>query len=391
MTRSSILRAVSEYEAYRRKTLNLIPSENLLSDDVLEALSSSMAGRYAGKPESYGGSAPFHRIWEECERLAKAVFRCQATSVTPISGHVAGMMTIRALTKRGDKIATIPAEFGGYKGYTHGFLPDILGLKVLELPFDQETMNVNPDAATSLIEREKPSLTILGATVFLFPHPVTALAETAHSFGGRVFYDGSHVLGLIAGRAFQDPLAEGADVVAGSTHKTLFGPQGGIIFTNDSELVRSIEDDYVYRFMDNFQLNRVAALGVALEEVRRHARTYSRRVIENAKALAERLDELHLPIAGREGDFTLSHQVLLQAGGRGTETRDKLEGAGIIVDSRVRFGTNEVTRRGMAGGEMVEIAELSDRALRRDNILQVRRRVKAIASEFSKVRYTLNS
>ncbi len=391
MPRSSILKQVSEYEAYRRTTLNMIPSENLLSDDVLRALSSPMAGRYAGRPESYGGSAIFHRLWEDCEELAKAVFRCNDTSIAPISGHVAGMMTVAGLAKRGDTVATIPAEFGGYKGYAPGFLPDILGLNAIKLPFNQDAMNVDSDRAVALIKKKKPIVTILGATVFLFPHPVQAIAEAAHSYGGRVFYDGSHVLGLISGRVFQDPLAEGADVVAGSTHKTLFGPQGGIIFSNDVDLVRSIEEHYLYRFMDNFHLNRVAALGVALEEIRLHGESYSRMVVQNAKALAQRLDELGLPVAGRERGYTLSHQVLLNAGGKGDEIRNRLERAGIIVDSRVRFGTNEVTRRGMSKREMVAIAELSNQALRADKMLQVKRRVKAMASRFSKVRYTLRA
>ncbi len=102
MKGSSVLRLVSRYEQYRRKTLNLIPSENILSKEVLKALSTRMGGRYAGKPETYGGSKVFHEIWSNCEKLSKEVFRCKAASVSPISGHLAGMMAIDAIRKKGD-------------------------------------------------------------------------------------------------------------------------------------------------------------------------------------------------------------------------------------------------------------------------------------------------
>jgi len=350
-----------------------------------------MAGRYAGKPESYGGSGLFHRLWEECEALGRAVFRCRAVSVSPISGHMAGMMVLGSLAKSGDTIAAIAPEDGGYRGYASGFLPSLLGMMVLALPFDRRKMNVDAERAVALVRKEKPTLVVLGATVFLFPHPVAAVAEAVHAYGGRVFYDASHVLGLVAGGTFQDPLKEGADIVAGSTHKTLFGPQGGIILTNDEEMVQSIEEQYLYRFMDNIHLNRIAALGVALEEVKRHSRAYSRGVVQNARVLAKELDGHGLSIAGGDEGFTLSHQVLLTAGNKGEETREALEKVGIIVDSRVRFGTNEVTRRGMGRREMGRIAELAKFALSGGEVAKIRKHVRKMASHFSKIHYTLGS
>jgi len=385
------LRLASDYEAYRKTTLNLIASENVLSHDVLRALSSQMAGRYAGRPESYGGSSMFHRMWEQCERLAEQVFRTKAASVTPVSGHIAAMMVLEALARPGDKIATLSPEDGGYRGYAPGYLPDVLGLKSFALPFDRRRMNLDVEAAAALVRREKPSVIILGATVFLFPHPVAAISEAAHSYGGRVFYDGSHVLGLLAGREFQDPIREGADVVAGSTHKTLFGPQGGIIFSNEDELINRIEGRYLYRSMDNFHLNRVAALGVALEEIKLHASAYAQRIVRNSKALAEGLDSSGFELAARDFGYTLSHQVLLRAGEKGEQVRDGLEKAGIIVDSRVRFGTGEVTRRGMGPLQMAEIARLARIAIIEGGALKARKRVKAMAKEFSRVLYTLGS
>ncbi|MGI0080424.1 MAG: serine hydroxymethyltransferase, partial [Nitrososphaerales archaeon] len=247
MARSSFIDLVSKYEKYRSQTLNLIPSENILSPDVSTVLGSSMAGRYAGSPESYGGTKLFHEIWKKSEALAERVFSCKGASVVPISGHVAGMIALDQLCREGETIAVIPADYGGYKGYNQNYIPDVLGLKVVHLPFNQSKYNIDTDKAAEMIRQKKPSAVILGATVFLFPHPVKEISEAVHSYGGKVIYDGSHVLGLIAGKEFQRPLAEGADLMLGSTHKTLFGPQGGVILSDDESIMGRIEQSYLYR------------------------------------------------------------------------------------------------------------------------------------------------
>lgn len=389
LARSEVLRLAASYERYRRTTLNMIPSENALSDDVLAALASPMAGRYAGFPETYGGSGKFHEIWERCEGLARSVFRCRGASVVPVSGHVAGMMALEALAKRGASVASVPPSHGGYRGYSQPYVPAILGMEALELPFDPAAMNVDVEKAVVLVRREKPAVTVLGATVFLFPHPVKEIAEAAHAYGGKVVYDASHAMGLLAGSVFQDPLREGADVVVGSTHKTLFGPQGGIMFSDDEETVMRVAEGYAYRFVDNFHLNRVAALGVALEEVMLHGARYARDVVANSRTLAGALHAAGLPVAGAADGFTRSHQVLLPAGAKGVETMGRLEEAGIIVDSRVRFGTNETTRRGMGPKEMEEIAGLAALALLGGGARKARARSNALASRFRKLHYTL--
>jgi glycine hydroxymethyltransferase len=389
--KSNIATLVSKYEAYRNSTLNLIPSENVLSSLVLSTLGSPMAGRYAGKPESYGGSKIFHEIWEEAERLARKVFGCSFASVLPVSGHVAGMMAIDSVCKRGDELYTLRASDGGYKGYNGDYLPSIFGLSVSYIPFDRRAWNVDLDATLRKLEKSKPRLVILGGTVFLFPHRVREIASLVHAYDGRVVYDGSHVLGLIAGGCFQDPLAEGADILVGSTHKTLFGPQGGLILTNDDEIARDIADRALYTFVDNFHLNRVAALGVSLEETRVHGKSYAKRVVENSRFLAEHLHAEGVKVEGEGNGFTESHQVFLNFEDKGGEVRDKLETNRIIVDSRVRLGTNEITRRGMSTREMKEIANYVSRAISKPNDSRVRSEVRELVKQFRKIKFTLSN
>jgi glycine hydroxymethyltransferase len=386
-----LIDSIERYERYRTNTLNLIPSENLLSPAVRRALGSQMAGRYAGRPESYGGSRLFHKIWMDCESLACSVFDCKAVSVAPVSGHIAGMMALDSLTQAGDIIAIVSSTNGGYKGYNDGYIPEVMRLRTLPLPFDAKKYSIDLEGSLKALEEEKPAAVVLGGTVFLFPQPVKEISDLVHSYGGKVIYDGSHVLGLIAGGEFQQPLAEGADVLLGSTHKTLFGPQGGMILSNDSSVIKKIEERYLYRFVDNFQLNRVAALAVALMELKRHRGTYARRVVQNSQALAKRLYELGLPVAAKETGFTRSHQVLLSYDGSGEAIRDTLESNLIICDSRVRLGTNEVTRRGMGLKDMNLIAELVARGVAKEKDAQVIKSVRSLVSRYRTVKYTLEN
>lgn len=384
-----IQKLIREHEAFRSYTLNLIPSENIVSNAVKKALASDLASRYASRPEFYGGTKYIQRIWSSTEELASRVFEAEHANVTPISGHLADLIVVGSLCKRGDRVCAVPVDSGGYPGFAReGSIIDLMGLKPMYLPFSEKDFNVDLDESISLIEKWKPRLLMLGASLILFPQPVRALAKSVHEYGGHVAYDGSHVLGLIAGRQFQDPLREGADFLLGSTHKTFFGPMGGLILSNRGDLMKKINQGISHRFLDNPHLNRIAALGVALEETRTHGERYAKQVISNAKALASALDKLGQPVKRTREGFTMSHQVYLDFGGykRGARVRDRLEKAAIIVDSGVRLGTNEVTRRGMREREMRTIAELMVEALTRQPYMVVQR-VKKVLRAYRKTEF----
>lgn len=220
------------------------------------------------------------------------------------------------------------------------------------------------EKAKEAIKRVKPKIVIFGASIILFPQPVRALAETAKENGAVVGYDGSHVMGLIAGEQFQDSLREGACALFGSTHKTFFGPQGGIILA-DKEHGERLKECVYPAFVDNAHWNRIAALTLALAEMKKFGRDYAGQVIRNAQALASALYDYGLPVACRHLGFTRSHQVLLDYGGyeKGRARAEKLQRANIIVDCVIRVSTCEVTRRGMKEAEMLHIAELIKRVL----------------------------
>jgi glycine hydroxymethyltransferase len=154
---------------------------------------------------------------------------------------------------------------GGHISHAHVSAAGIRGLKVSAHPFDADKMNIDPDAMKKDILEKKPKIILLGGSLFLFPHPVKEAREAADEVGAKVMYDGAHVLGLIAGGQFQDPLREGADLMAGSTHKTFPGPQGGIILCKE-ELKDEIDDAVFPGVVSNHHLHHLACSGYSHAE-----------------------------------------------------------------------------------------------------------------------------
>ncbi|MDJ0270389.1 MAG: aminotransferase class I/II-fold pyridoxal phosphate-dependent enzyme [Aigarchaeota archaeon] len=380
---------VAEHEQYRRRRLNLVASENILSPAARRALASDLAGRYAFRPEFYGGTKYARKLWDAAEQLGREVFNAEFCSVAPLSGHVALMTALYSTVSKGQKIAVIASEHGGYPGLDQDKIPEIFSLQTVQLPFNSSEQQLELWGCLDVIRGEKPSVVILGASLILFPQPVREIAEEVHSYGGAVIFDGSHVLGLIAGHTFPNPLNEGADILLGSTHKSFPGPQGGIILTNNRELASRIESNTLHKFVDNIHLNRVAALAVALEEMRRYGSKYAPRIVENAKTLAAELDKAGINVFKGSRGYTETHQVYIPKNpDEGVWFRDRLEEAGIVVDMAVRLGTNEVARLGMGAREMREVAALIKLALD-GHAGQARRGVARLLRRFKKIRYAL--
>jgi len=330
---------------------------------------------------------------EEVERLtveaARRLFRASYANVRPLSGHLSLMAVLLGLLKPGDTILISSFENGGYPLNLQARFP----LRVHHLPYLPDRYTMDGDGAARLVEQVKPKLVVLGASILLFPHPVREVAKAAKSVGAVVVYDGSHVLGLIAGGQFQDPFSEGAEILIGSTHKTLPGPQGGLVAVKEGgELAEQV--DLVLRpppvLVDNFHMNRVAGLGVALAEMLRFGEEYARRVVRNARVLAKALHEGGLSVWGADRGFTASHQVLIPAPSleEGRRMRDRLEAADIIVDAGVRLGTQELTRKGMGEEEMEQVAELiCDLLVGGLSPRSVKRRVHRLVDQFPDVHY----
>jgi glycine hydroxymethyltransferase len=206
---------------------------------------------------------------------------------------------------------------------------------------------------------------VLGQSFFLFPYPLREIAEAAHAVGALVLYDASHVLGLIAGGEFQDPLREGADVLFGSTHKSFPGPQGGLLVTDREDLFAQLDPALVWRIFDNAHWNRIAGVAQTLLELERCGREYASTVVANSRALGRALAERGVPLVAEAQGFTRSHQLHLEGallaekhGIRPAALARKLEGQRLLIDLVGRVGTAEIARLGLTPEEMPRLADL---------------------------------
>ncbi|MEA2089306.1 MAG: hypothetical protein U9O89_00895 [Thermoproteota archaeon] len=385
-----ILGLVQKHEQWRgRECINLIPSENVMSPAVRSLLSSELVHRYTSRHHFYMGTSFIDEIEQYGEKLAREVFRAETADLRPLSGHVADLIFLASFTKPGDNFICVSADDGGYPGMGEEGLSSLLQLQMLSFPFSKEKMNIKVEESVNLILQKRPKTIIFGESLFLFPHPIRELAKAAKEVDAHVGYDGSHVMGLIAGGSFQNPLKEGASALFGSTHKTFFGPQGGILLA-DKEHGEAMKERIYPMFVDNAHWNRIAALTLALAEMKKYGKKYAKQVICNAQTLAKILIEHGFPVVAAELWGTKSHQVLLDYGGykQGRAVAQKLEKANIIVDCGVRLGTCEATRRGMKEGEMEKIAEFI-KSVVIDGVdpHQVKREVVKFAKEFQTIKY----
>ena len=359
MSGPSIMELIEKHERYRSSGINLIASENYLSEEVRKALSSDLAGRY--HTEWYGGSGYAQEILEHTESAARKLFGAKHALVSPISGNICDLAMLFTFTSPEDNIAMLPFTVGGYPLGVAKFHRNRISI-----PANEDSFKIDMDLTRAMMVREKIKLTILGSSFILFPQPVQEIsdfiADTGHP--SRLVYDGSHVLGLIGSGVFQDPLIEGAEVLFGSTHKSLYGPQGGMILTNSSDHAArlrnflEIDIETGIGLVDNVHMNRVAALGIAMEEMI-DDRDYGKRVVANARLLAASLDELGVPVRFKDQGFTRSHQILLEMDQENAvEFCNRLERTGIFIDIGGRLGVAEITHRGMERSEVEELADI---------------------------------
>ncbi|MFQ6087093.1 MAG: serine hydroxymethyltransferase, partial [Candidatus Bathyarchaeia archaeon] len=303
-----ILGLVRKHEDWRvKECLNLIPSENVMSPAVRSLLSSDLGHRYTSTNGFYMGTEFTDKIELYGEKLAKEVFEAETADLRPLSGHIANWIFLSTFANPNDKVLCVSPDDGGYPGLWKEGLASLLRLRVVGFPFSKESMNITVNEAVELVLREKPRIVVFGTSLFLFPHPVREIAKAANEVGAIIGYDGSHVLGLIAGKTFQMPLREGARILYGSTHKTFFGPQGGIIVA-DKEHGESVKKRIFPMFVDNAHWNRIAALTLALAEMKTFGKEYAEQVVRNAQTLAKALSDYGFPVKCAEYGFTRSHQ-----------------------------------------------------------------------------------
>lgn len=393
-----------------RHGLPMIASENLISPLAMAMLVSDFHNRYAeGNPGAryYQGNEFVDNVERRATELARELFSAEYADVRPVSATVANLGILFATCRPGDTISVSDVSSGGHISTAPYGAVGVRGLNRVTYPFDLDEMNIDVDGTIKTILKARPKVALFGMSVFLFPTPVRELQDALREVGATVWYDGAHVLGLIAGGEFQDPLREGCDILSGSTHKTLPGPQRGIILANprNAGLAQALNMGIFPGVTSNHHLHTMAALAVTLAEHLEFGREYASRTVRNARALGQALHEEGFALLGERHGFTRSHMLAMDVSGHmgGKRAVEALECAGVITNknlmpwdpteraqnpSGIRVGAQELTRIGMGEGEMKEIAGIfADIIIHGKDPKEVSERVRELRRNFTTIRY----
>ncbi len=410
----SVIRKVKAHEKWFSESLPMIASENVASRPVREVMSSDLGHRYAeGWPGErvYAGCKFIDQVELQAIALGKKLFRAEFIDVRPISGVVANLAVYSALSGPGDTMIALSIPNGGHishgKKDFSGSAGLVHSLEIEYFAFDKDQMNIDVDETKKRIRAlMSVKLAMFGASLFLFPHPVKELAQTIREVGGTVCYDAAHVAGLIAGGLFQDPLREGAQVMTFSTHKTLFGPQGGAIVSG-REFADRLKKAVFPGTTSNHHLHSVAGKALVFAEFLQFGRRYARDVVRNAQVLAGELADLGESVLGEKNGYTMSHQVAVDVTkySDGGAMEKLLESQKIVVNRQlipgdlqagrhytnpggIRLGVAELTRLGMGKGEMTEVAQLVHLAMTGEKKREVTGRIRELRKGFQRVKYS---
>ena len=360
-----IYNAIIEEEKRQEEGIELIASENFVSKAVMEAAGSVFTNKYAeGYPEKryYGGCRNADTVEKLAIERLKKLFGAKYANVQPHSGSQANMGVYIALLEPGDKILGMGLSSGGH--LTHGYKINFSG-KIyhgIEYGLDPETEMLDYDAIRKLALENKPKMIVAGASAYSRIIDFKKFREIADESGAYLMVDMAHIAGLVAAGEHPSPM-EYADVVTSTTHKTLKGPRGGIILTNNEEIAQKVDRVVFPGIQGGPLMHIIAAKAVAFKEaLSPEFKIYQKQVAKNARALSEELVKGGLRIVSGGTDNHLMLVDLRPKGVTGKLAEEKLEEAGItekpFITSGIRLGTPAITARGMKEEEAVKIGQM---------------------------------
>ena len=372
-----------EEEALRQhEHLELIASENFASPNVLKVGGSILTNKYAeGYPgrRYYGGCKVVDKIENEAIERAKQLFGVKYANVQPHSGSNANQAVFRALLNYKDVVLSMGLDHGGH--LTHGHHMSFSGedYTFVHYGVNKETYRLDYEEIRALALQHKPKLIISGYSSYPRTIDFAKFREIADEVGAKLMVDMAHIAGLVATGVHPHPFPH-ADVVTTTTHKTLRGPRGGLILTNDAELIKVINSKIFPGIQGGPLMHIIGAKAVAfLEAMDSNFVDYQKQVIKNAAKLAATLQDLGYEIlTGGTDNHLLLVNVKKSIGMTGKDAEKILESVNItcnknavpfddegpFVGSGIRLGTPALTTRGMKEKEMIAVAQLIDRALR---------------------------
>lgn len=387
---------------HERECFNLNPATNVMNPRAEALLSSGMGSRpslgYPGDKYEMGLEA-IEEVEGIAAALAAEVFGARFAEIRVPSGAIANLYGFMATCRPGDVIITPPADVGGHVTHHAAGCAGLYGLRSVPAPVAARGYGLDLAALRALAQAERPRLITIGGSLNLEEHPVAALREIADEVGAKLLFDAAHQCGMIAGGAWKNPLSEGAHLMTMSTYKSLGGPAGGLIVTNEADLAERLDAIAFPGMTANFDAAKSAALAVTMADWRDFGAQYAAVMVRMAQALAEALAAGGAPVFG---GGTRSHQFALEAAryGGGQAASKKLRKAGLLACgiglpvapvegdmNGLRLGTPELVRWGMTEADAPRLSELILRALESDEPDGMLDEVSAWRAEFGEVHF----
>ncbi|SHI98689.1 glycine hydroxymethyltransferase [Shimia gijangensis] len=384
---------------------NLNPATNVMNPRAEAMLASGLGSRpslgYPGDKYEMGLEA-IEEIEVIAAELSAEVFGANYAEIRVPSGAIGNLYAFMALANPGDRIIAPPAPIGGHVTHHADGCAGLYGLQSHAAPVDKDGYTVDLKALAELVRTEKPKLITIGGSLNLCEHPVREIREIADTIGAKVLFDAAHQCGIIAGKAWKNPLDEGAHLMTMSTYKSLGGPPSGLIVTNDADIAERLDAIAFPGMTANFDAAKSAALAVTLLDWRDFGEAYADAMIDMSKALAAALSANGLPVFQTRHGATLSHQFAIEAAGFGggqaaSKTLRKAGflacGIGLPIDpvdgdmNGLRIGTPELVRWGMTAQDAPELARLITMALRANDPASLAPEVAAWRQSFDSLHF----
>jgi glycine hydroxymethyltransferase len=392
-------------EIHDQDCFNLNPATNVMNPRAEAALASGLGSRpslgYPGDKYEMGLEA-IEEIEVIAAELAAEVFGARYAEIRVGSGALANLYGFMALAQPGDSIIAPPGSIGGHVTHHKAGCAGLYGLTTHAAPIDADGYTLDLAALHDLAHAVRPKIITVGGSLNLFPHPVAEVRKIADQVGAKVLFDAAHQCGMIAGGTFPDPLGEGAHLMTMSTYKSLGGPAGGLIVTNDAAIAERLDAIAFPGLTANFDAAKSAALAYTLLDWRDHGAAYAKAMVDLARALAQELLNLGLPVFAGDRGVTTSHQFAVEAAafGGGQAASKTLRKAGFLACgiglpipevpgdmNGLRIGTPELVRRGVTPADAPALAALIAEGLRSNAPETVAPRTKALRARFQGLHY----
>ena len=405
MKTTNLIKGIKKLEKQNSQFLHLTAYENQLSKTANSFLSSKLSERYffgSGingivdwNPFNCLGLKEIQDVINEASKAMKKMLGCESVNFSPLSGVHAMMCTILSISKPGDTIMIVRKEDGGH--FATKNIIEKTGRKFLYAPFDLKTLDFDIKKIGRLFKKKKCKVLYIDISYCINPINIKKLRK---SLGNKaiIVYDASHTIGLMMGGQFQSPFTEGVDIICANTHKTLPGPQKGLIAFKNKKLAEKVNLSINSGLVSSSHTHNLIALSISILEIEKHGKKYAKQIIKNSNKLGKALEDLGYEVRKTiDGSYSYNHQIHLyidKIGNRkilykilvknniSTNFDDRLGGRLFI-----RLGTQEVTRRGMDGASMKIIARFIDQALRGENIKNL---VTNFNSKYPGIHYSLD-